>query len=286
MTAAPRRPVLRYHGGKWKLADWIIAQLPPHRIYVEPFGGGASVLMKKERSYSEVYNDKWDVVVNVFRVLRDPDQAAELCRRIILTPYARAEFDLSSAADVATDGDPIERARLTLFRSHAGFGSAAANAEHSTGFRSNTTRARTTPAHDWASYPKHIADFVDRLRGVVIENRDAADCIRQHDTAETLFYVEPPYTFSTRNVERGNGYAHELSDEDHRALAAVLHQVKGMVVLSGYPCDLYDRELYQDWQRIERAAHADGARDRVEVLWINPAAQANRLPLFAQRGNP
>jgi len=66
----PARPVLRYHGGKWKLAPWIIAQMPPHRIYVEPFGGAASVLMRKSRVYAEVYNDRWDSVVNVFRVLR------------------------------------------------------------------------------------------------------------------------------------------------------------------------------------------------------------------------
>ncbi len=88
-----KRPVLRYHGGKWKLAPWIISHFPPHRIYVEPYGGGGSVLMQKQRSYSEVYNDLWGVVVNVFRVLRDPSQAAELERVIRLTPFAREEFE-------------------------------------------------------------------------------------------------------------------------------------------------------------------------------------------------
>lgn len=270
MVTRPTRPVLRYHGGKWLLAPWIISHFPPHRVYVEPFGGAASVLLRKPRSYAEVYNDLDGEIVNVFRVLRDPEQAAELDRLLRITPFARAEFELSyEPAD-----DPIEQARRTIFRSAAGFWSAAATGAK-TGFRANANRNGTTPAQDWVHYPDLVAAFCERLQGVVIEHRPAAEVIAKHDSSETLFYVDPPYPFSTRhrrNPYSGKGYRYELTDDDHRALADVLRGVQGMVVLSGYPCDLYDRELYPDWYRVERRALTDGARERTEVLWLNEAA--------------
>lgn len=285
-SAAVSRPVLRYHGGKWKLAPWIISHFPPHRVYVEPFGGAASVLLRKPRSYAEVYNDRWDVVVNVFRVLRDPEQAARLRETISITPFARSEF-FGCAYKESGQVDAVERARRTILRSFAGFGSAAVNGEHVTGFRSNAKRSGTIPAHDWMLYPDFIPQFVERMRGVVIENRDALAVIATHDCPEALHYVDPPYPHGTRNMARGNAaYTCEMTDDDHRALAGALRKAKGAVVLSGYPCELYDQELYPDWQRVECAHLADGARPRTEVLWLNQPSQTVGLFDAAHQSKP
>ncbi len=267
----PTRPVLRYHGGKWGLAPWIIRHFSPHRVYVEPFGGAASVLMQKPRSYAEVYNDLDGEIVNLFRVLRNPVLATELERALRLTPFARAEFeDAWLPAD-----EPIEQARRTIVRAFMGFGSNAVTCRRmvrnspGTGFRSNSNRSGTSPAHDWANYPDCITAFVERLQGVVIESRPASEVIRQHDGSETLIYCDPPYPMATRDA--GADYVHEMTDDDHRALSEQLHQVRGMVVLSGYACPLYT-DLFGDWHQVRRQAYADGARQRTEVLWINPAA--------------
>lgn len=288
----PTRPVLRYHGGKYRLAPWVIGFFPPHRVYVEPFGGAASVLMRKPRSYAEVYNDLDAEVVNVFRVLREEASATELTRLLVLTPFSRDEFEEAyTRAD-----DPIEQARRTIVKSFMGFGSGAihdtrengmrtraSTSKASTGYRSNCTRSGTTPAHDWSGYPAQIALFCKRMRGVVIENRGATKVCEQHDTPETLHYVDPPYPMSTRG-DTGKDYRHEMTDDDHRALAAALHNVAGMVVLSGYPCALYDDELYRDWARHERPHLADGARPRTEVVWLNPACSRALREQEQQRG--
>lgn len=261
----PSRPVLRYHGGKWMLAPWIISHFPAHRVYVEPFGGAASVLMRKPRSYGEVYNEIDGQIVNLFRVCREQPDA--LIGALKLTPFARDEFMLS----YEDSADPVEQARRTVIRSYMGFGSAAACGAK-TGFRSNSNRSGTLPAHDWANFPDSVRDIGRRLSGVVIENKDAAAVMMQHDSEETLHYVDPPYVFDTRSVASPyckKGYRHELTDEDHRALATTLHELRGMVVLSGYACDLYDEDLFSTWHRVERPALADGARPRTEVLWMN-----------------
>lgn len=270
------RPLVRYHGGKWKLAPWIIEYLPPHRVYVEPFGGGGSVLLRKPRSYAEVYNDLDGEIVNLFRVAREHgERLAEVLR---LTPFAREEY----LEAWFPSEDPIEQARRTIVRAFMGFGSAAVTLARApanpgrggiatTGFRANSNKSGTTPGHDWANYPAALEATVDRLQGVIIENRDALKVIPQHDSAETLFYVDPPYVAATR--DKGGDYRHELTDADHRTLAELLHGLSGMVVLSGYPSDLY-ADLYGQWVRVERAALADGARKRTECLWFNSAAHA------------
>lgn len=253
------------------LASWIISNFPPHRVYVEPFGGAASVLLQKDRSYCEVYNDLSGEIVNLFRVARD--RGTELVNKLTLTPFSRDEYVLS----FKICEDELEQARRTVIRSFMGFGSNALNRSIHSGFRSNSNRSGTTPAHDWANLPEAYKPLISRLRGIVVENRDAAEVISAHDGPSTLIYADPPYVHSTRSnaMHGARGYDHEMTDDQHRAIAEVLLAAHGMVVLSGYRCDLYD-ELYKGWHRVDREALAGGAHKRTECLWMNPAALAGR----------
>jgi len=246
------------------LGPWITSHFPTHRVYTEAFGGGASVLLRKARSYAEVYNDLDGELVNLFRVMRD--QGDELQRLIELTPFARDEFDLS----YTVVDDPVEQARRTLVRSHMGFNASVVG---NTGFRSDTTRPYSTPSHNWSKLPEQMMAITERLRGVVLDNRAGIDVIRAHDAVDTLHYVDPPYLSSERS--RWGGYKHEMTEDDHVALADALHEIEGMVVLSGYDSPLYD-DQYAGWRKIKRQSHADGARARVEVLWLSPSAEAQQ----------
>ena len=278
MTAIAKkisRAALLWHGGKYRLAPWIISHFPPHRIYVEPFGGGASVLLRKPRACAEVYNDLDGEAVNLFRVLRD--DGARLRDAIALTPFARDEFMLA----YAPCEDPVERARRLLIRSFMGFGSSSH--QHKSGFR---TKSNTTPAADWMNYADAMPALIERLRGVVIENRDAMAVCQHQDSPQTLHYLDPPYLPETRDA--GRDYAHEMTRDDHVRFLDAARGLAGMVVISGYASPLYDEAL-AGWRRVERKAMADGARPRVEVLWINPrcadAHDACRTNMFAEARN-
>lgn len=270
----PRRPVMRYHGGKWRLARWIIAHFPPHKIYVEPFCGAASVLMRKPRVHAEVINDLDGDVCNVFRVLRDPAQAAELERVLRLTPYAREEF--LGAYELADD--PVERARRTITRAAMGFGTTSL-LRNKTGFRARSYLRNQTGPADFATFPTCISGFTARLRGVLVECIEALELIKRHDSLDTLFYVDPPYPACTRSSINHRSekaqYAHEMTDGQHIKLAEILRGLIGMVVLSSYSSALYDG-LYEGWTKVEREALADGGVWRVEVLFLNKAAVERR----------
>lgn len=271
--SAPSRPAIRYHGGKWQLAPWIISHFPPHRIYVEPYGGGGSVLLRKPRSFGEVYNDIDGEIVNLFRVLRD--RGAELRRMLYFTPYSREEFEISYEP---TD-DELEQARRTLVRSFMGFGSVASVGAKS-GFRANGHREFTTASDDWLHYVEKLPQTIERLRGVVIECKDGLEVMKQQDGPDTLHYVDPPYVHSTRHKRNAyckKGYRYELSDSDHVDLAGELDRLEGMVIVSGYRCELYDA-IYRGWRRVDRT-HYTHRSERIESIWLSPKVPAMQMEL-------
>jgi DNA adenine methylase len=260
------RPPLRWHGGKFRLASWVIAHFVAHLNYVEVFGGAAGILLRRKRAKVEVYNDLDEQVVGFFRVLRD----AELCQRLIrlvdMTPFSRAEFELSYAAAA----EPVEAARRFVVRCFMGHGTCSVDPRDSNGFRSCDIRSGKSYAREWAGVPAAIAAAADRLQGVTIEHMDFRKLIPKFDAPETLFYIDPPYLMSTRNAG-GKGYVHEMDAEAHRQLGWLMQNIKGKAVVSHYPHPMYD-EMYAGWHKVEKATTANGQRGavpRTECLWMN-----------------
>lgn len=270
------RPIARWHGGKWRIANWIISHIPPHRFYVEPFCGAASVLLQKPRSKVEVLNDAYNRIINAFRVIRDHPE--DLARALRFSPYAEEEYRRCREES----DDPIEDARRMIVLGHQSHGSTGAcTGGKRSGWRRGV-RQRTSSADEWADVWKQIEDWAERLRGCYIEHGDAFGIIARWESEETVIYADPPYLPEVRSRSSGKGAygPYEMSQERHVELSEVLRSFSGAVLISGYSCTLYD-ELYQGWTRVDHQAFADRGSPRTECLWLNPKAANSVIPLVS-----
>jgi DNA adenine methylase len=257
------RPILRYHGGKWKMAPWIIQFFPTHRVYVEPFAGGASVLLRKPQSKSEILNDVNSRLVNLFQVLRNPQMAAELEQQLRLTPFARAE----QRQAIEHGPDPVEDARRLIVLSYQSYSGRDCAGGRLSGFRDSLRTDGTSAAQDWGTLWEHVQSWAIRLRGVTITSDDYWDVMKRFDYGDTLFYCDPPYVRDSRG-DATQAYGAEFTDGDHEHFLKRVKGLCGMVILSGYECPLYEEEL-SGWERQERDAKTLRNRKAKEVIWLN-----------------
>jgi len=236
-----------YVGGKTRLADWIIDQLPAHTVYAEPFGGSAAVLLNKPRSDIEVFNDLDGDIVQFFEVARTrPDELKQWVRR---TPYSEelhAEWVADFYAGDRPD-DPVARAGRFLFLRYTQY---AGKYEGPSGFQCDRPRARSTASGVWAGVPDRIDEVCRRLQGVTIQNCHSSEVIDQYDDDNAVFYADPPYV--------GGQGRYRVDDFGHAALADSLAGINGHAIVSytDPPEGLYD-----DWSELTRAKYRNmGAR--------------------------
>lgn len=256
-----------WYGGKYSHLDWLLPLLPRTHHYCEPFGGSAAVLLNREPSPVETYNDLDGEVVNFFRVLRE--QTEELVKAIALTPFSREEFELAVSPPDENISD-LERARRFYVRARQARTGLAQTATLGRWANCiNTSRRGMSGAVSrWLGGIDMLPDIAERLLRVQIENRPAIEVIKLYDSPDTLFYCDPPYAPEARGDRRA--YAFEMDEAAHRELARVLHECRGKVAVSGYRCALMD-ELYGDWTCIlapVKTCHSV-KQPRQEALWVN-----------------
>jgi len=225
------------------------------------------VLINREPSPVETYNDIHGDVVNFFRVLRE--QKDELIEAIGLTPFSRAEFEkaITEPTDRLSDLERARRFYVLARQVRTGLAQKASIGRWAHCLL--TSRAGMAGAVSrWLGAVEDLPHIAQRLLRVQIENAPAIEVINRYDSEETLFYCDPPYPHQSRGD--ANAYANEMTDNQHRELAEVLHKVKGKVALSSYKCSLMD-ELYGDWDFVEakeKIIHSVKTT-RTEVLWVN-----------------
>lgn len=276
-TALP----LKFHGGKQHLAKRIIELFPPRESYlhfVEPFFGGGAVLFHHDpEGKSEVANDIYGPLTNFWRVLAHPQWFPIFQRLVQAIPFSERFWGGAMAEwwphhEGWGDVEPAVRDAVTFFvlyrQSRQGLGK-----DFATLSRNRTRRGMNEQASSWLSAVECLPEAHERLRRVVILNRDALDVIRQQDGPKTVFYCDPPYL---PEVRASTGcYENEMEMMDHVHLLETLATVEGKFLLSGYRSEVYDYwSISQCWDRvdIEIPNHSSSAKTKeikTECVWKN-----------------
>ncbi len=257
-----------WYGGKFSHLDWLLPLLPYCHSYCEPFAGSGAILLNREPSPVETYNDLDGEVVNFFRVLRN--QKRELAEAVGLTPFSREEFATACILDPGLTA--LERARRFYVRARqvrTGLAQTASLGRWAN-CKNTSRRGMSGVISRWLGGVEHLPQIAERLVRVQIENRPASEVIGLYDSTDTLFYCDPPYVHETRGDSGAYGY--EMSNKEHEALAETLNSAKGLVAISNYDCPLMDK-LYTEKKWVKNVGHAKTIHStkgkRVEVLWTN-----------------
>lgn len=258
-----------WYGSKYSVLSWLLEKLPQTKCYSEPYGGAATVLLNKEPSEVETYNDLDGEVTNFFKVLRDNKE--ELIRNIAYTPYSREEYE--KAIEKTNNPDEnlsdIEKARLFYVKAGQVYSGLAQKATPGRWSKtiSLSRRGMSKELSQFYNRIEKLDKISERLRRVQIENNNAIDVIKKYDNEDCLTYCDPPYIHDTRSDN--HVYGNEMSNEEHKKLAETLNNCDGLVAISSYECDLME-DLYSDWN-LHKYKEKKGLKNKKnqECLWTN-----------------
>lgn len=283
-------------GGKTYLAKEIIARMPSHLTYVEPYFGGGAVLFERDisrdwmatdgerlpshlRGCNEIVNDINRDLTNFWSILQNEKTFSAFRRIVQAMPPSEAEWNaagepIDPESDYEGYGGPTVVAAVRFFvRCRQSMSGRMASF---TPLATTRTRSRMNELPSaWWNAIDGLPAVHDRLRRVVIlDAQPALDVIDKYDGPQTLFYLDPPYMLQTRTAKAV--YAHEMSAADHEALLVRLSAMApGKFMLSGYRSTLYDCYAERSkWTRHDfaidnKAAKGDCKRKMVECLWCN-----------------
>ena len=251
-------------GGKRYLSQWIIGHFPENyreMNYVETCGGAGSVLLNKDRSRTEVFNDLHPGIHAIFRQIVENDGFTDELRKV---EYTQESFKFYLSQVPKTDLETAVREFVLRRMSRGGM-------KRDFGWSNRERNGIPGDLNAWNTFLDHLPLIRDRLAGVELKNKDVMELIDECDRNDTLFYVDPPYIHSSRNVL--NLYDMEMTDDQHSKLCHRLKGVAGKVVLSGYYNQLYSKIL-KGWKMQTKdvpnhSSQSQVKERRIEVIWRN-----------------
>jgi DNA adenine methylase len=266
---------LHYYGGKGmfrgKLAKWIVSNFCPHTHYAESCFGGGSVLLNREKisGVSEAVNDIDGRLINFWKVLANKAQFEDFYTRVSFLPVSE-ELWQEAVQYKFGQNDVEDAVQYFILNRQSRLG---ANKKFITTSKRRTRRGINEQVATWFSAIDNLPEITERLESVVIRNTDLFTFIREEDSDQTLFYLDPPYLHGTRTLK--NAYKFEMTEKDHEDMLKKLTTIKGKFCLSGYESDLYKKyATLNGWHvktmEVSKCSSSSKKKEiKTEVIWTN-----------------
>ena len=255
------KPFLNYYGSKTTMTGTLLSYFPlDYKTYLEPFGGGASMLFEKDPHGMEVYNDIEENVWSVFKVIQDEDMFKRFQQRCTLALYSRDLYNEAKQA-LKTDLDIEDRAYYFFLLSRMSF-----NGNGGFSVCKESRRGMVKNVSDFLSKVDMLPEYHNRLRRVLIEHKDAMELLDDYNEKGTFAYCDPPYVHDTR--KSASGYIHEMEDDEHEKFIEKCLTFKGKLLISGYDNQMYDRLVENGFEKIHFES-PNAHSDSIETLWRN-----------------
>lgn len=256
---------ITYYGGKQRIAQMIIPFIPEHRIYCEPFFGGGAVFFAKNPSYLEIINDHNENLINFYEQCQT--NFDKLATAIGNTLHSESQYRHAIAIYNGLEpADVLTKAVSTWLVFNQSWNSSA-RAGWKFDIGTGGSHIAKTLAHARRNFCQWLKK---RLQYVQISCRDALQVIKERDTVDTFFYLDPPYPGT--NQGHYSGYTWENLEE----LLTLLAAVKGKFILSNYPSDMISKySVENNWPTMQIFFKKDSClvqdpdSKKTEVLLMN-----------------
>lgn len=254
---------ISYYGGKQRMISKILPLIPVHRLYCEPFLGGAAIFFAKDASEAEILNDTNKELINFYKIVQY--RYHDLSALIRVTLHSREQHDNAHIIYNKPDlFDEVRRAWAVWVLANQSF---ASQLDSSWGYTRGKSSMNLKLTNRKNEFTEHLAM---RLQNVQLECADALYIIKSRDCADAFFYIDPPYYNSLM------GHYDGYTVEDFEMLLKLLSGIKGKFLLSSYPSNILNKHIVQNgWHTLEYeqkvSAGMPSTRDKkkVEVLTAN-----------------
>jgi DNA adenine methylase len=224
---------ITYYGGKQRLLKYIVPLIPEHKLYAEPFTGGAAVFFAKEPAEIEVLNDTNKALITFYRVAKTDFK--RLQNRIRATLHSKiAHKKARLVYDNPEFFNELDVAWSVWLLSSASFSSML------TGTFGYDKKRQTTTRKFQNKKDTFDPAILKRLEHAQVEAQDACNLIRTRDTKQSFFYCDPPYFNSDMGHYKG------YTEADFERLLQSLSKIKGKFLLSSYPSPVLEKYIKEN----------------------------------------